>query len=86
MIKADCIHFKGEKPCQFKILCDHCPYYQPFPTRILIIKCAAQGDVLRTTPLLSGLKRKYPQWFKTKVSPKSHKLARGRGKQASFSP
>jgi len=61
MIKADCIHFKGEKPCQFKILCDHCPYYQPFPTRILIIKCAAQGDVLRTTPLLSGLKRKYPQ-------------------------
>jgi len=72
MIKADCIHFKGEKPCQFKILCDQCPYYQPFPTRILIIKCAAQGDVLRTTPLLSGLKRKYPQshisWLVAKES------------------
>ena len=61
MIKADCLYFKGEKPCQFKILCDHCPHYQPFPLRILIIKCAAQGDVLRTTSLLSGLKRRYPQ-------------------------
>ncbi|MFQ5722144.1 MAG: glycosyltransferase family 9 protein [Candidatus Aminicenantales bacterium] len=61
MIKDDCLYFRGEKPCRFKILCDNCSHYQPFPTRILIIKCAAQGDVLRTTPLLSGLKRKYPQ-------------------------
>lgn len=30
-------------------------------TRILIVKLAAIGDVLRTTPLLSGLKRTYPQ-------------------------
>ncbi len=29
--------------------------------RILIIKLAAIGDVLRTTPLLTGLKRAYPQ-------------------------
>jgi heptosyltransferase-2 len=29
--------------------------------RILIVKLAAIGDVLRTTPLLSGLKRTYPQ-------------------------
>lgn len=29
--------------------------------RILIVKLAAIGDVLRTTPLLSGLKRKYPE-------------------------
>lgn len=29
--------------------------------RILIVKLAAIGDVLRTTPLLSGLKRAYPQ-------------------------
>ena len=29
--------------------------------RILIVKLAAIGDVLRTTPLLSGLKRAYPR-------------------------
>jgi heptosyltransferase-2 len=29
--------------------------------RILIVKLAAIGDVLRTTPLLTGLKRAYPQ-------------------------
>jgi ADP-heptose:LPS heptosyltransferase len=36
--------------------------------RILIVKLAAIGDVLRTTPLLSGLKRKYPESHITWVS------------------
>jgi len=35
--------------------------------RILIVKLAAIGDVLRTTPLLSGLKRAYPQSYVTWV-------------------
>jgi len=42
-------------------LCAGCPHYQPFPKKILIIKCRAQGDVLRTTALLPGIKRKYPE-------------------------
>jgi ADP-heptose:LPS heptosyltransferase len=63
LIKADCLYFKGDKPCKFKILCDGCPHYQSFPQKILIIKCRAQGDVLRTTAILHGLKRKYPQSF-----------------------
>ncbi len=60
MIKDDCIYFKGEKPCQFKRLCDGCPHYTSFPMKILLIKGRAMGDVLRTTTLLPGLKRKYP--------------------------
>jgi ADP-heptose:LPS heptosyltransferase len=60
LIKADCLYFKGDKPCKFKIICDGCPHYQPFPQKILIIKCRAQGDVLRTTAILHGVKRKYP--------------------------
>lgn len=61
MLKPDCIHFRGDKPCRFKRLCDGCPHHAPFAglTRVLIIKCRAQGDVLRTTPLLAGLRRKY---------------------------
>ncbi len=31
--------------------------------KILVIKLGAIGDVLRTTPILHGLKRKYPQSF-----------------------
>ncbi len=61
MIKADCLYYKGDKPCKFKIICDGCSYYKPFPKKILIIKCRAQGDVLRTTAILHGVKRKYPE-------------------------
>jgi len=63
LIRNDCRFFKGDKPCQFKRLCDGCPEFAPFPQKILIIKCRAQGDVLRTTPLLPALKRKYPSSF-----------------------
>ena len=59
-LRPECIHFRGDKPCAFKRLCHGCPHFEAFPTRILIIKCRAQGDVLRTTPLLPALKRKYP--------------------------
>lgn len=62
-LKPDCRYFKGDRPCQFKRLCEECPHFEPFPAKILIIKCRAQGDVLRTTPLLPALKRKYPQSF-----------------------
>ncbi len=61
MLRPNCLHFKGEKPCRHRRLCGGCPHFEPFPSRILIIKCRAQGDVLRTTPLLPALKRKYPR-------------------------
>ena len=60
MIRSDCVHFRGETPCRFKRLCDGCPHLRPFGTKVLIIKRAAMGDVLRTTALLPGLKRAYP--------------------------
>lgn len=60
MIKLDCVYYLGEKPCKFKRLCDGCGDYRPMGVRILVLKHAAMGDVLRTTPILHGLKRKYP--------------------------
>lgn len=62
-IKVDCIHFRGDKPCGFQTVCIRCSHYEPFPTKILVIKCRAQGDVLRTTAILPGLKREYPRSF-----------------------
>ncbi|MBN1569908.1 MAG: glycosyltransferase family 9 protein [Acidobacteria bacterium] len=55
MIHYDCRYFLGHKPCRFRRDCDGCPHYSVFGKRILIIKLAALGDVLRTTPLLRGL-------------------------------
>lgn len=57
-----CRYFIGEKPCKFKIACEpaRCKHYAGFGKRILIIKLAAIGDVLRTTPILQELKKRYP--------------------------
>jgi ADP-heptose:LPS heptosyltransferase len=67
--KDDCIHFRGDKPCLFKRSCGECPRYEAFGDRvkILILKCGAQGDVLRTTALLAGIARKYPRHHVTWV-------------------
>lgn len=40
--------------------CDGCTHYAPVRGRILIIKLAATGDVIRTTPLLPALEVAYP--------------------------
>jgi heptosyltransferase-2 len=61
-IKYDCLNFSGEVPCQyhkqFSVACP-CKYYLKRGKRILIIKLAAIGDVIRTTPLLRRLKKIY---------------------------
>lgn len=75
--RSDCRFFVGEKPCIFKRLCDGCEHFAARGKRILIIKLAAVGDVLRTTPLLLGLKAKYPSSFITWLTdPESVELLR----------
>lgn len=63
-IKYDCLHFRGEIPCQPNKLrdkvCGSCDEYQKIETRILIIKLGAIGDVMRSTPLLHRFKKDYP--------------------------
>lgn len=67
-IKTDCIHFLGYIPCKphkdFGVHCiekngNICQYYIKNKTRILLIKLGAAGDVIRTTPLLYPLRKKY---------------------------
>jgi len=71
-VKFDCRYFKGDKPCKFGRLCFRCNHYMHSGKKILIIKLAAIGDVLRTTSILTGLERKYPQnhitWVTNKES------------------
>lgn len=63
--KTDCRFFKGERPCQPYKLCESCADYNPMGKRILIIKLGAIGDVLRTTPLLTQIRKKWPDSFIT---------------------
>ncbi len=58
--KTDCRLFLGDRPCVWGGRCEGCEHYAPQGTRIVIIKLAAAGDVLRTTSILPPLKRKYP--------------------------
>jgi len=60
-IRFDCRYFDGSKPCKFKVICRGCKYYEPVKKRILIIKLASAGDVLRTTALVPALRKKYPR-------------------------
>ncbi len=64
IIHANCRYYKGAMPCDFHKkdgrLCDGCSDYEPISLRVLVIKLAAIGDVLRTTSILPALKTKYP--------------------------
>src|SRR6266850_1284015 len=55
LIHTDCRHYKGSMPCIFHKkdgrLCEGCVEYSPTKARVLIVKLAAVGDVLRTTSI-----------------------------------
>ena len=64
IVHRDCRHFRGDIPCKphklYGVICEGCPHYDPYTERFLIIKLAAAGDVIRTTPLLRKLRADYP--------------------------
>ena len=64
-LKTDCRHFRWERPCaphkQKGVVCATCVAdYDPVRTRVLVVKLAATGDVLRTTALLPALHAEWP--------------------------
>ena len=63
-INTNCKYFLGHIPCKIHKeqgnKCYDCDKYQPIDYKILIIKLAAVGDVIRTTPLLHKLKQEHP--------------------------
>ncbi len=61
--RSDCRHYVGDRPCEWGGPCDGCSHYSAMGRRILIVKLAAAGDVLRTTAVLPPLKRKYPESY-----------------------
>lgn len=69
--KTDCRYYVGDKPCIYNRLCEDCHHYSPMGTKVLILKLAAIGDVLRTTPILRALRREYSPCHITWVAEES---------------
>ena len=72
---TDCRQFRISQPCephkQTGVRCDGCAAYDPVRERVLIVKLAAIGDVLRTTSCLVPLKERYPRCHVTWVTRES---------------
>ncbi len=66
----DCRHFLGDRPCALGERC-RCAHCSPMGTRVLIIKLAALGDVVRTACLLPTLHRAFDPVHVTWVSTRS---------------
>ncbi len=64
-LKQDCRHVKWDRPCaphkQRGKVCATCDEYAPVRHRILMVKLAATGDVLRTTSFLRAIHATWPQ-------------------------
>ena len=60
--KRDCKEFPGIYACDVMTSedCKECKFYEPILKKILIIKLGAMGDVIRTTPLIKNIRKKYP--------------------------
>jgi heptosyltransferase-2 len=67
-VRYDCRFYLGDRPCGRAPECDGCAHYAPQGTRILVVKLAAAGDVLRATSILPPLRRKYPESHVTWVA------------------
>ncbi|MBU0641276.1 MAG: glycosyltransferase family 9 protein [Planctomycetes bacterium] len=63
-LRLDCRHYRGDRPCAANVqgICPlDCEHISRMGHRILIIKLAALGDVIRTAALLPGLKEAWPE-------------------------
>jgi ADP-heptose:LPS heptosyltransferase len=64
-LKHDCRHLRWDRPCTPHKLrgkeCGSCDEYAPIRHRVLMVKLAATGDVLRTTAFLPAIHATWPQ-------------------------
>lgn len=68
--RYDCRLFSGYKPCPYECECADCPHYEPMGARILVVRVHQLGNVIKSTPILHALRRKYdPAWITWLTSP-----------------
>lgn len=64
-LNTDCRHVRWDRPCtphkRRGKVCASCDEYDPIRHRVLMVKLAATGDVLRTTAFLRAIHATWPQ-------------------------
>ena len=69
VLKRDCRHVHWDRPCtphkQRGKVCETCDEYAPIRHRVLMVKLAATGDVLRTTSFLPAI---HATWAQARVT------------------
>ena len=55
----DCRHFNGYKPCRWDSECDGCEHYVPKGARVLVLRVTQLGNIVKSTPILHALHRRY---------------------------
>lgn len=77
LLKRDCRHVRWDRPCaphkKRGKVCSSCDEYAPIRNRVLVVKLAATGDVLRTTAFLPAIHEAFPQAKVTWVTKKAAK-------------
>ncbi len=75
--RYDCRLFTGYKPCPYDSECSDCTHYEPMGARILVVRVHQLGNVIKSTPILHALRRKYdPAWITWLTSPVAAPLLR----------
>jgi len=71
MIQTQCRHFNGYKPCGKNTDCSiQCPHLDSFEGSVLIVHLGALGAVVRSTAMLTEIRKKYPRSLLTWVTDK----------------
>lgn len=64
-LHVDCRHFRWDRPCAphkaTGVTCPDCQQHDPIAQRLVMVKLAAVGDVLRTTSMLPAIHKAYPR-------------------------
>ena len=64
VLRGDCRHVRWDRPCaphkKRGKVCESCDEYAPIRHRVLVVKLAATGDVLRTTAFLPAIHATWP--------------------------
>jgi heptosyltransferase-2 len=70
--RTDCRHFHPDRPCaphkDLGVVCDGCGSFEKAEPRLLVLKTAALGDVLRSLSVLPALRAEHPRAHVTWVA------------------
>jgi len=57
--KYDCRLFSGYRPCAYDCECEGCEHYVPKGARVLVLRVTQLGNIVKSTPILHALRRRY---------------------------